>query len=303
MKFNRNVSVALICGGIVAGGAWLLMQARLHPFEQDPVQWDYATTSGYALEITNSLDMVFRLVPPGVYLRGSPMDEPWRTLDERQHEVRIPTPFYMAATEVTQAQFTQVMGTNTSFIKTRPTTPVDSMTFIQALEFCNRLSEMEGLTPVYIQAAVGWEQDLSNDGYRLPLEAEWEYACRAGTTTAFYTGGLTPLSKGARNAERAAWYAENAKGSPHEVATREPNGWGLYDMLGNVQEWCWDWYAAYPLTSEILLSGPVRGNQGRVIRGGCWYDRIEFIRAASRKPYSPFEPSNVLGFRVARAVN
>ncbi len=247
--------------------------------------------------------MVFRLIPPGSYLRGSPADEYGRELDERQHEVTIPYPFYMAVTETTQSQYEQVTGTNTSFVKGRPNVPADSMTFAQALEFCNALSRAEGREEVYAMGNDGWVARVDRNGYRLPLEAEWEYACRAGTTDAFYTGPIAPLSKGHYHLWRAAWYEDNSKGRPREGGQREPNVWGLYDMLGNVWEYCWDWYGEYPLSEDFTLVGPSRSNHGRVVRGGCWYDKITSCRSATRKAQNPAFPLNVLGFRCAITVS
>lgn len=300
-RTNLIAIAALIAGGVVVLAGWYLTRPSIKPFKQEPGQAAYAEHIGLPLETTNTVGLVMRLIPPGSYMRGSPMDERGRRLHERQHPVVISHTFYMAATETTQRQYEQVMGVNPSSVtEGRADVPVDSMTFDEALTFCNRLSEMEGYEPVYEREENVWVAYHERDGYRLPLEAEWEYAARATTEDAFYTGPIEPIYRGRRNLWRAAWYTDTSRGRPREVALREPNGWRLYDMLGNVWEWCWDWYAEYPLDPEFDLRGPTRSNQGRVIRGGCWYDKIERCRAATRRFHFPAEPMNVLGFRVVR---
>ncbi len=302
-KSNSIAVVALIAGGLLVLIGWYAMKPSIQPFVQEPGQAAYADRIGLPIATTNSLGMVMRLIPPGTYTRGSPLDERGRRQDERQHTVHITHTFYMAATETTQRQYEQVMGVNPSSVTDgREKVPVDSMTFGEALTFCNRLSELEGLEPVYEQQGNVWVAYHERDGYRLPLEAEWEYAARATTEEAFYTGPIEPTYQGRRNLWRAAWYTATSRGRPQAVGLREPNGWGLYDMLGNVWEYCWDWYAEYPLTPEFDLRGPSRSNQGRVIRGGCWYDKIERCRVATRRFHFPADPLNVLGFRVARTV-
>lgn len=274
---------------------------RIQPFRQDPAQVSYAEGTGHALAVTNSLGMVFRLIPSGIYERGSPPTERGRRDDEFAHPVRISTPFYMAATPVTQAHYEIVMGHNPSFFDGHPDRPVEYVTWAEALLFCNALSRLEGLEKVYEQEDGRWHFREERAGYRLPTEAEWEFACRAGTRTPFYTGRANPVPLGRDNAWRAAWHRHNAHGRTQPVALREPNAWGLYDMLGNVWEWCWDWYAPYPRTVDPLMTGPDRGT-ARVIRGGSWYSTTRDTRCASRSARDPALPWNSLGFRVVLPV-
>lgn len=278
---------------------YLWTYPRIQPFEQDPAQVDYAESLALPLTLTNSVGASLRLIPAGIYERGSPEDERGRHDDEFAHPVRIPSPFYMAAKPVTQEQFERVMGYNPSFFSGPGDLPVEFVTWEEALQFCNALSRMEALDAVYEKAEGQWVFHTKRNGYRLPTEAEWEFACRAGTRTPFYTGRANPIPLGRDNAWRAAWHRHNARGRTQPVALREPNGWGLYDMLGNVWEWCWDWYAPYPRGVDPRITGPREGDE-RVIRGGGWYSTTRETRSASRKSRDPFAPWNSLGFRVAR---
>jgi formylglycine-generating enzyme required for sulfatase activity len=187
-----------------------------------------------------------------------------------------------------------------------PDLPVQNITWLEAAKYCNRLSERDGYTPVYRLEVDGvplpitsviWNREA--DGYRLLTEAEWEYACRAGTTTAFPSGGLvsptcSPLDP---NLDRLGWYCGNAT-SPQPVETTGPNPWGLYDMHGNVREWCWDKYAAY--RRGPLIDPVHEGGHDRVLRGGNWHSGAHLCRSASRASLSALEQNWGVGFRVAR---
>ena len=188
-------------------------------------------------------------------------------------------PYQLAAVPVTQLLYTEVTGRSPS-AACGDELPVESVSWIDAVRFCNARSEREALTPAYTFAAsdenIGC--DMSADGYRLPTEAEWEYACRAGTTGPRY-GQLDEI----------AWYSDNASGTLHEVASKQPNAWGFHDMLGNVWEWCWDLY-----DSEIYGSY-------RVLRGGGWSDEHWSCRASVRRGSHPTCQIDDVGFRVARS--
>jgi formylglycine-generating enzyme required for sulfatase activity len=187
-------------------------------------------------------------------------------------------PYELAAAPVTQAQYDQVLGE-------RPSTavggqlPVESLPWLDAVSFCNALSESEGLTPVYRVDGETAEWEQAADGYRLPTEAEWEHACRAGTTAARY-GELDEI----------AWYRGNSDERIHEVQGKRPNAWGLYDMLGNVWEWCWDFY------------DPEVYGTYRVLRGGGWFDEPWSCRASVRRRTHPTSRLDDLGFRPARTL-
>ncbi len=266
-------------------------------------------------------------VAPGVHVIGSPEGEAGRlSWDMPRREVTLTRGYLIAETPVTQAQYAAVMGRNPSYFQGTPEDarrPVEQVSWLDTATYCNRLSELEGLKEAYVIKGtdVRWE-DPEAGGYRLPTEAEWEVAARAGATTATYVGDLDIL--GQRNApilDAIAWYGGNSgsahpkaldssgwegkqhphtQASTHPVKGKRPNAWGLYDMLGNVYEWTWDWYASTPPTAEADPSGPARGGW-RVIRGGSFDDNAHRVRAAFRIWWSPGGRYWVLGFRPVRS--
>ena len=194
-------------------------------------------------EITNSAGMKLVLVPAGEFLMGSPEGEKDHNADEwPRHKVTITKAFYMGAMEVTQAQWTDIMGRNSSFLK-GDTLPVDQVTWEAVQDFLKKLSKKEGKE------------------YRLPTEAEWEYACRAGSTTRYYFG-----DDEAKLGDYAT-YKDQLHGKARPVGEKKPNAWGLYDMHGNVWEWCQDWYGPYAKDAVVDPTGPAQGVV-RVLRGG-----------------------------------
>jgi formylglycine-generating enzyme required for sulfatase activity len=228
------------------------------------------------------MDLV--LIPAGEFTMGSSTDEAERRDDEGpQHRVRITRPFYLGAYEVTQAQYEKVMGKNPSAFK-GPTRPVESVRWNDAVEFCRRLSREEGRT------------------YRLPTEAEWEYACRARSTTPFtYGKALSTRTDANFNADYS--YNGSETGPYREetvpVGSFRPNAWGLYDMHGNVWEWCQDWFASdyYQKSPANDPPGPTSGTY-RVDRGGAWSVDAAGSRSASRDGCSPNMSDYSRGFRV-----
>ncbi|MCX6966671.1 MAG: formylglycine-generating enzyme family protein, partial [Verrucomicrobia bacterium] len=228
----------------------------------------------------NSIGMRLVRIPAGHFLMGSAADEEQRAEDETSHPVTITKPFYMAATEVTQAQWQKVMGSNPSGFLA-DVNPVEKVSHDQAREFCNALSRLEGRT------------------YRLPTEAEWEYACRAGTTTPFHFGWS--IDTDLANYRGDVGYGGGTAGMDRRrscpVALFPANAWGLYDMHGNVFEWCADWYGAYPTEAVSDPKGPQTGTQ-RVFRGGAWYTLPQLTRAAFRGMSAPGYKSLMVGFRV-----
>jgi len=220
---------------------------------------------------TNSIGMTFVQIPSGTFMMGSPSDEPNRFSDETQHRVTLTQPFYLETTEVTQGQWKAVMGSNPSrFSSCGVDCPVEQVSWNDCQDFIQKLNQREG-----------------NGTYRLPTEAEWEYACRAGTTAPYYT-----------DLDQAGWYSGNSGIRTHPVAQKTPNAWGLYDMHGNVWEWCQDWYGGYPGGSVTDPKGPSSG-PGRVFRGGCWLNSAGGCRSAGRGFDSPGYRDSGLGFRVA----
>ncbi len=226
-------------------------------------------------EITNSIGMKLRLIQPGTFKMGSPEDEAGRDDDETPvREITLTKPFYIGVHEVTQAQWAEVMGNNPSNFVGR-NRPVEMVSWEDAQAFLKKLSEKE------------------NVEYRLPTEAEWEYACRAGTETPYYWGEAWDDAYG--------WCNENSGGSTHDVGMKKPNAWGLYDMSGNVWEWCQDWYDKYPATFKDTDPPGPSGGSSRVLRGGSWNSYLQYCRSASRNPYyTPAYLNSSHGFRVVR---
>lgn len=236
-------------------------------------------------------------IEPGTFMMGSPSDEPWRDDDETQHEVTLTRGFYMKATEVTQAEWVEVMGSNPSFFGGCDMCPVEQVSWVDATEYCNALSMQKGKEPVYeINGSnVNWQPN--KNGYRLPTEAEWEYACRAGTTTPIYIGDLTePGCEPDSLLDQIAWYCANVEFGTNWVGQKLPNAWGLYDMIGNVEEWCWDWYGEYPAGPVTDPTGPESGTT-RVERGGSWDTNGKSCRSANRDWNLPGEMRATGGFR------
>ena len=258
----------------------------------------------------------------GMFQMGSPSTETCRLGDETQHQVTLTHKFEIQATEVTQAQFTSLMGLSPSYFSSCGVTcPVEMVNWHEAAAYANALSTNAGKTACYACTGSGTSVTCSEaaaysgqgiyacPGYRLPTEAEWEFAYRAGTSTAFYSGGITACSGADPNLEKIGWYwansqvpyAGNDKGrGAHPVGQKTPNAWGLYDMAGNIWEWCHDWYAAYPSTS---VTDPV-GTSGsvRVFRGGGWSYDADGARAAHRSSRAPGDRYYNQGFRLARSI-
>ena len=305
----------------------------------------FSTSAGF-----EPISAGFALIPAGTFTMGSPSNEPGRRNDEVQHSVTISESFYMGTTEVTNEQMRVVMQWAYDHVKISafPSTvrnlegigqnlldlgdpdiqisfaedvfvvdagkenyPVMEVTWYGAMAYANYLSDMEGR-----ERAVDftdWTIDWTSTGYRLPTEAEWEYATRAGTTTAFYTGPITYIlsRRVDPNLDRAGWFVGNStntdnpmsseKGT-HPVGRKVPNAWGLYDTHGNVWEWCWDWRGSYDSDAQTDPRGPTSGFSGRVNRGGSWSSDTIRCRSAWRDGGPPSGAIDSLGFRLAHRV-
>jgi formylglycine-generating enzyme required for sulfatase activity len=224
--------------------------------------------------------MPFAWITPGRFFMGSPLTFTAAEDDEQpRHQVALTQGFALGVYPVTQAEWQQVMGANPARFK-GDTRPVENVSWEECAAFVNRLNGLE--------AGQGW-------AYRLPTEAEWEYACRAGSPSKYHFG------EDAARLEDYAWFAGNAANQTHPVGQKRPNAWGLYDMHGNVWEWCQDWYdrQAYQRGNCIDPVGPDRG-ANRVGRGGCWYDPAGSCRAASRGNFHPAFRDPYLGLRLVR---
>lgn len=219
------------------------------------------------------------------------------------HEVEL-APFAIGTHEVTQAQFEAVMGYNPSFDRD-PARPVEQVSWYDAVRFCNVLSRLEGLAPAYaIHPFDGYALDAAADGYRLPSEAEWAYAAKAGTRADTYAGELAAADGTSEMLEPIAWYdAGDGEPRTRPAGQKRPNALGLYDVLGNVFEWTGDAFAAYPGGRiDPDAPGADRAPQLRVLRGGAMDARPTYVRAAYRYRLHPSYTSYNVGFRVARSV-
>jgi formylglycine-generating enzyme required for sulfatase activity len=236
-------------------------------------------------EVTNSIGMKFVLIPKGAFVMGSPANELGREDDEVQHQVTINRDFYLGVFEVTQSQYQKVMGENPSEFVGAITSnfPVDSVSWDDAVRFCEELSELP-------------EESKIGRTYRLPTEAEWEYACRAGSKTAYRFGDSPNLIND------FSWYARNSSNQTHPVGQKKSNAWGLYDMHGNVMEWCADFNGDYPQRPVTNPRGPKEGSE-RIYRGGAWLGAAEQCRSACRNSFTPESGGNSVGLRIAISVS
>jgi formylglycine-generating enzyme required for sulfatase activity len=242
---------------------------------------EYFDLSSSDPTFTNSLGMTFVSIPAGTFTMGSPEDELGRDSYETQHQVTLTQGYYMQTTEVTQGQWEAVMGSNPSYYSDCGTIcPVEDVSWDEVQEFINELNQ------------------LGEGTYSLPTEAQWEYAARAGSTTAFANGEITGTGVGYDpNLDAMGWYLYNSDDEAHPVAQKTPNAWGLYDMHGNVYEWCQDWYDSYISESVTDPAGPSSGSY-RVLRGGSWYSNAQDCRSALRYNLTPGGSISFIGFRL-----
>ena len=281
---RKKAAIAIVAACLVAGGIWYF--ATDHP------------RADLTLDLGNGVTMKLVLIPAGTFTMGSPPTELGRSPNEGpQHEVTISKPFYMGIYTVTQEQYEQVMGTNPSKYN-GASKPVDNVSWDDATEFCRKLSQKTGKR------------------VKLPTEAQWEYACRAGTTTAYNIGDTLSPSQancnfGASNATPGYWErftgwvrsflpaGKEPQGGPKPVGIFKPNGFGLFDMHGNINQWCADWYGEdyYATSPPTDPAGPESGMK-RVQRGGDWLCNPRICTSALRFEEVPDLRHHCFGFRV-----
>jgi formylglycine-generating enzyme required for sulfatase activity len=230
--------------------------------------------------------MKFAWISPGSFLMGSLPTEKMRENNESRHKVTLSKGFYMGVYPVTQEQWQAVMGNNPSHFKGERNLPVDSVSWDDCQGFIKKLREKD------------------TKPYRLPTEAEWEYACRAGTTTPFHFGET--ITSDQANYDGRKTYGNGKKGVNRNrttpVGSFPPNAWGLYDMHGNVWQWCQDWYGNYPLNEVVDPQGPHAGDV-RVMRGNSWFDGPQLCRSALRGRSGPGYRDYTRGFRICFCVD
>ena len=300
--------IAVIAGGIV-------LNALLNPAQENPTaSWaapqsvqTQSDTPTQAIGTDNkALSDNYVLIKGGSFMMGSPETENWRGDDETQHEVTV-TDFYISPYEITQAEYQRVMNANPSTFEGE-NLPVENISYLEALNFANKKSENEGLTHVYTISGQTVTWDRSANGYRLPTEAEWEYACRAGTTTPFNPEhsldageanfyGHYPYEIEENYFDDSALTAKPGEYRMTTVAVGSftPNAWGVYDMHGNVNEWCFDIYGAYNTNDTDNPYGAESGTR-HVYRGGGWNDFGKNMRSAYRAAGTADMKSYNLGY-------
>jgi formylglycine-generating enzyme required for sulfatase activity len=255
---------------------WVLL---LTPYGRSWGQSPGVLFAKHPREWRSPLGMDFVLIQPGSFSMGATYRDPFDDV-QPLHRVTISKPFYLGKYEVTQGQWQAVMGSNPSSFTGDPQLPVESVTWDEVQEFIRKLNTREG--------GRGYE-------YRLPSEAQWEYAARAGSMTAYSFGD------NASQLGDYAWYDANAGSKTHPVGQKRANAWGLYDMQGNVGEWVQDWYGAYAAAAVSDPEGPASGSY-RVLRGGSPISGARGCRSAIRYGSPPGYRNNFLGFRLLRTV-
>jgi formylglycine-generating enzyme required for sulfatase activity len=241
-----------------------------------------AQSKGPPKDFTNSIDMKFVWIPSGNFMMGTPKDEIGGDFEKKiQHKVTLTKGFYMGVHHVTQEQWQAVMGNNPSQYKNEKNSPAENLSWDDCQKFVKKLREKD------------------KKPYRLPTEAEWEYACRAGTTTPFHFGET--ISTDQVNYNGNYTYSNGKKGQyrqkPTPVGSFPANAWGLHDMHGNLWQWCQDWYGNYPQKDVVDPQGPEKGDL-RVLRGGAFNESPVSSRSASRIWHQPDRPGETIGFRV-----
>lgn len=282
-----------------------------------PCHWECADSDSVVCQPIHTIPSGFVRIEPGEFKIGSPSSELGRSTDERLLDHTISYYFYLQEHPVTQAQWEDLTGNNPSrYTDCGGGCPVEKVNWWEAAAYANALSSREGLKECYVlsdcQGAIGEGmtcEDVQVDaadgdpafceGYRLPTEAEWEYAARAGTDSATYAGELTSIGCDDETLPEIAWFCGNSNNTTAPVSVLLPNDWGLYDMLGNVGEWVWEYYDEY--SSHTRHPTGQQSKRDRVFRGGTWEGEALFARAASRQHVNPNTRFYYLGFRLARS--
>ena len=267
--------------------------------------WAFPTSKA----LISSIGLKLVRIEPGSFLMGTTKQQidqllrlfpdskrEWLHVEQPQHPVKITRPFFLGTHPVTQGQYKAIMGRNPSDFKGSDDLPVENVSWLDAVNFCNKMSEKDKRRPFYLIFGTDVAVGIGTNGYRLPSEAEWEYACRAGMA------GLFPWGDDIGKQGEHVWFSDNSDSKTHPVGQKRPNAWGLYDMLGNVCEWCADWYDEkyYASSPSVAVDppGPPKASS-RVVRGGSWFTDARGCRPAYRGRDAPGGRCDSLGFRVA----
>jgi formylglycine-generating enzyme required for sulfatase activity len=254
-----------------------------------------------SLNAQNNTDMV--VVNGGTFTMGSKSENASAEDDEKkEHSVTLNS-FKISKFEVTVWQWNEYLKANKLKPNKKPNWgwndnyPINNITWNEAISYCNWLSKKEKLQPAYFKKGPNYVCDFNANGYRLPTEAEWEFAANGGKLSKQYK------YSGNNNAEKVAWYKQNSKNSPHIIGTKSPNELGIYDMSGNVWEWCNDWYSEsyYDVSPNNNPTGPEMG-QKKVVRGGSWDSELNYLRPSNRICTIPTETHEFYGFRIAQTI-
>ncbi len=275
------------------------------PFEDAYLEGGATVTFSTTYTLQDPWPRAYVDVTVGAFAMGSPESEPGAQEEEwPRHAVTLTQDILAGETEVTVAQWDDVMGGGKTYDPTEANLPKTLVSWYDAVDYCNALSAVDGLTPAYAVDGLDVTWDEGADGWRLPTEAEWEYLCRAGTVTATSAGELQELSCDVDPVHSYyAWTCANSGGVRRHVRSLYPNDWGFYDVHGNVEEWCWDYFDAdyYDVSPGTDPTGPATGFQ-RSVRGGNYAAWAQVSRSAARRPGTPGQISPAVGFRVVRTV-
>ncbi len=251
----------------------------------------------------NLIDTNLIKIQGGTFKMGSKDSDGLADVDEqKEHNVNLNT-FEISKFEVTVWEWKQFIKANKMKMPEKPTWgwqdnyPINGVTWNEAIAYCNWLSKKEKLQPVYTKKGPNFVCNFNANGYRLPTEAEWEFAAKGGASSKSFK------YSGSNNLDDVAWHKGNSKGTPHTVGTKLPNELGVYDMSGNVWEWCWDWYNKdfYKLEKGDNPKGPEMGER-RSVRGGSWDSQQNYVRPANRISTEPNKTHEFYGFRVVRTI-
>jgi formylglycine-generating enzyme required for sulfatase activity len=304
LSMGRMLTRTLVGAVLVASAA---CESALHPLEVDDDGDGFSELEGDCDDadpevvycpVTHAAGGTMIGILGGTFEMGCTSAEADCAEDEFPvHSVTLSHSFYIGETELTQGEYARAMGGNPSaFTDCGSDCPVEQITWSGAALLFNALSAEDGLTPCFQcddTHCLALGSPLSCSGYRFPTEAEWAYAARCGDEFNFFNGTVDPDS--------VAWTANNSGGTPHPVGSLSPNACGLYDMIGNVWEWTWDWYGNYPSEAVSDPTGPVEGEE-RVMRGSSWDGALAYTRLSNRSRTKPADPLHILGLRLTRTI-